>query len=68
VPVLRGTGIRVQTLVVAAHQWGLTPTQIAEEYGLTKAQVNDALAFYNTRRVEVDAAIAAEQTMEEPHV
>ncbi len=68
VPVLRGTGIRVQTLAVAAHQWGLTPAEIAKEYGLTKTQVNAALAFYDTRRVEIDAAIAAERTMEEAHV
>ena len=68
VPVLRGTGIRVQTLVVAANQWGLTPAQIAKEYGLTKSQVNEALAFYNAHRAEIDAAIAAEQTMEAAHV
>ena len=68
VPVLRGTGIRVQTVVVAAHLWGLTPAQIATEYGLAKAQVNDALAFYDAHRAEIDAAIAAEQTMEEAHV
>lgn len=59
-PVLRGTGIRVQTVVVAAHQWGLTPTQIATEYGLAKAQVNDALAFYDAHRAEIDADIAAD--------
>ena len=68
VPVLRGTGIRVQTVVVAAHQWGLTPAQIATEYGLAKAQVDDALAFYDAHRAEIDAVIAAEQTMEGAHV
>jgi len=64
VPVLRGTGIRVQTVVVAAHLWGLTPAKIATEYGLAKAQVNDALAFYDAHRAEIDAAIAADQTMD----
>ncbi|MBL7183758.1 MAG: DUF433 domain-containing protein [Anaerolineae bacterium] len=68
VPVVRGTGIRVQTIVVAAHQWGLTPAQIATEYGLAKAQVNDALAFYDAHRAEIDVAIAAEQIMEEARV
>ena len=68
VPVLRGTGIRVQTVVVAAQQWELTPSQIATEYGLAKVQVNDALAFYAAHRAEIDAAIAAEQTIEEAHV
>ena len=63
-PVLRGTNIRVQTIVVAAQQWELTPAQIATEYDLTKAQVNQALAFHQAHRAEIDAAIAAEQAME----
>ena len=63
-PVLRGTGIRVQTVVIATQQWELTPTQIAAEYDLTKAQVNEALAFYQAHRAEIDAAIATEQAME----
>ena len=64
VPVLRGMGIRVQTVVVAAQQWGLTSAQIATEFDLTQAQVSDALAFYDVHRAEIDAAVAAEQTME----
>lgn len=64
-PVLRGTGIRVQTIVVAAQQWGLTVEQIAAEYDLTKSQVEEALAFYEAHRAEVDAALEAEQTLEE---
>jgi len=67
VPVLRGTGIRVQTVAVAARQWEMTPAQIAAEYGLTEAQVNEALAFYEAHRAEVDAAIAAEKALEEAH-
>ena len=65
VPVLRGTGIRVQTAVVAAHRWGLTPNQIAAEYGFTKAQVKEALAFYEAHRAEIDADLATEQAAEE---
>ena len=67
-PVLRGTGLRVQTVVVAAQQWGLTPNQIAAEYGLTEAQVSKALAFYAAHTPEIDAAIAAEQTLETANV
>ena len=67
VPVLCGTGIRVQTAVVAAQQWEMTPAQIAAEYGLTEAQVNEALAFYEAHRAEIEAAIAAEQAMEETY-
>ena len=67
-PVLRGTGLRVQTLVVAAQQWGLSPNQIAAEYGLTEAQVNNALAFYAAHTPEIEAAISAEQTLEATNV
>ncbi len=64
-PVLRGTGVRVQTVVVATQAWGLSPAQIAAEYDLTEAQVQDALAFYEAHRQEIEAGIAAEQALEE---
>jgi len=63
-PVLRGTGIRVQTIVVAAQQWEMTPAQIAAEYDLTKTQINDALSFYQAHRAQVDASVAVEQSIE----
>ena len=66
-PVLRGTGIRVQTILVAVQQWGLTPGQVAAEYDLTESQVEEALAFYEAHRAEIDAAMEAEQTLEEAH-
>jgi uncharacterized protein (DUF433 family) len=66
-PMLRGTGIRVQTIVVAVQQWELTIEQVAAEYDLTKSQVKEALAFYEAHRAEVDAALEAEQTLEEAH-
>jgi len=68
VPVLRGAGIRVQTVVVAARQWGLTMDQIAAEYDLTASQVEEALAFYEAHRAEVDAAMEGEQTLEAARV
>jgi uncharacterized protein (DUF433 family) len=64
-PMLRGTGVRVQTVVVATQAWGLSPAQIAAEYDLTEAQVKDALAFYEAHCQEIEAGIAAEQTLEE---
>lgn len=67
VPVLRGAGIRVQTVVVSAREWGLSPTQIADEYDLTGVQVKDALAFYEAHRQEIEASIAAEQGLEESY-
>jgi uncharacterized protein (DUF433 family) len=67
-PVMRGTGIRVQALVVAARQWEWTPGQIAAEYGLSESQVDDALAFYEAHRAEIDASLTAELEMEKGHV
>jgi len=67
VPVLRGTGIRVQTVALAVREWGLSPEQVAAEYGLAGAQVAEALAFYEARRPEIEVAIAAEQALEEAH-
>jgi uncharacterized protein (DUF433 family) len=67
-PVVRGTNLRVQTVVVAAGQWDLSPNEIAAEYGLSEAQMNEALAFYAAHRAEIDAAIAAEQTLEAANV
>lgn len=63
-PVLRGTGIRLQTIVLASQQWGLTPAEIVAEYDLTEAQVEEALAFYAAHRAEIDAALTAETSLE----
>lgn len=63
--VLRGTGIRVQSIVVANQQWGLPPAEIAAQYGVTEAEVQEALAFYLAHRPEIEAAIAAEQALED---
>jgi len=64
VPVLRGTGIRVSTIAVATRHWGLSPAQIAAEYGVSESLVNEALAFYAAHRQEIDAALDAEQALE----
>jgi len=67
VPMVRGTGIRVQALVVAAHDWRMSPAEIAAEYGISEAQVTEALAFYQLHAQEIEAALAAEQALEEAH-
>lgn len=61
-PVLRGTGIRVQTIVVASQN--NTPSEIAEDYDLSLPQVQEALGFYDAHRVEIDAHIQAEAALE----
>ena len=63
-PVVRGTGIRVQTLAVEAGRSGAAVTEIAAEYGLPLAQVREALAFYDAHRAEVDAAVEEERVAE----
>jgi uncharacterized protein (DUF433 family) len=62
-----GTGVRVQTIVIAAEQWGQSPDEIAADYDLTLAQVEEALAFYAAHGAEIDRAIEAEQTLEAAH-
>jgi uncharacterized protein (DUF433 family) len=64
VAVLRGTNLRVQTIVVAVTSWGMTPAEAAVEYGLQPTQVDAALQFYKEHRSEIDAAIAAEVELE----
>jgi len=63
-PVLRGTGVRVQTIVIAAQDWKLSPSRIAEEYELSESRVEEALSFYNEHHAEVDANIHVEQGLE----
>ncbi len=63
-----GQPVAVQTLAIAAHQWGMTPEQMAAEYGLTAAQINDALGFYTMHQTEIEAAIAAERAIESAHI
>ena len=61
-PVLRGTGIRVQTIALASQN--NTPAEIAEDYDLPLMQVQEALGFYGVHRVEIDAHIQAEAALE----
>ena len=62
-PVLRGTGIRVQTIAIARHVWELSIQQIVEELDLSERQVTEALGFYSAHRAEIDANIEAEARM-----
>ena len=63
-PVIRGTGIRVQTIIVAVDRWQMSSAQVAAEYGLTVAQVEEALAFYAAHRAEVETTLEAEEALE----
>ena len=66
-PVVKGTRVRVQTLAIAAHKWGMSVAQIADEYDLSEDQVTEALRFYAVNKEQVDLAIASEQELEAIH-
>lgn len=62
-PVIRGTGIRVQTIVINLSM-GMSPEKIAAEYELDEHQIHEAQAYYNAHRPEIDLSIRAEQEIE----
>jgi uncharacterized protein (DUF433 family) len=64
VSVLRGSGVRVQTIVTAVQAWALTEAEIAEAYDLSARQVAEALAFYTAHQAEIDRQITAEAALE----
>ena len=62
-PVLRDSGLRVQTLVIDSKQ-AMPIDHIAAEYDLEPARVREALAFYAAHPAEIDADIQAELALE----
>ena len=67
VPVIRGKGIRVQTIVIASNQWKESITDICREYELSKKMVKDALGFYEAHKPLVDALITENERLEAAH-
>jgi uncharacterized protein (DUF433 family) len=61
--VLRGTGIRVQTIAIATNTWGMSSAEIANEYDIPERQIKGAQAFYEAHRTEIDTAIEAEEAL-----
>jgi uncharacterized protein (DUF433 family) len=62
-PVIRGTGIRVQTIIINLSM-GMSPEQNAAEYQLDVNRIREAQAFYNAHRPEIDLSMRAEQEIE----
>jgi uncharacterized protein (DUF433 family) len=60
VPILRGTGIRVQAVAISHEQWGITPQEIATEYGISERQIEAAIAFFEAHRTEIESHIEFE--------
>lgn len=65
IPILQGTGIRVQTIVIANRKWNESPNVIAEQYDLPISRVEEALAFYQAHQAEVDTLIQSDAKLEE---
>ena len=60
-PVIAGTGVSVQR-VAGWYRLGLSPEEIAEEYGhISLAQVHAALAYYHSNRAEIAAYLDEEE-------
>lgn len=57
-PVIAGTSLRVQDIVIAYTIQGLSLTDLAEQYpSLTPAGIHAALAYYYEHQAEIDADI-----------
>jgi uncharacterized protein (DUF433 family) len=63
-PVLRGTGIRVETIVVAHQQWGQSVTELSGEYEVSPEMVEAALSYYHAHSAEINTLIRIEQELE----
>jgi uncharacterized protein (DUF433 family) len=66
-PVIRGTGIRVETIVVSHQRWGQSVAELTGEYSIPGESVQAALDYYQTHAEEIDALIHIEQEIEARH-
>jgi uncharacterized protein (DUF433 family) len=64
-PKIAATGVTVMR-VAAWYKMGLTPEEIATQYGhLSLAQVHAALAYYHANSAEIEADLAQEEAFAE---
>jgi uncharacterized protein (DUF433 family) len=56
-PVIAGTGLRVSDLATYHVAEGLTPDELAVQFGLELAQVHAALSYYYSHSAEIDDEI-----------
>ena len=64
-PKIAGTGVTVMR-IVGWYKTGLTPEEIATQYGhLSLAQVHAALAYYHANTEEIEADLADEEAFAE---
>jgi uncharacterized protein (DUF433 family) len=55
-----GHRITVQNIALWHERLGLSADEIADQYGISLADIYAALAYYHERRAEIDAAIHAD--------
>ena len=67
-PVIRETGIRVQTLALEHFKWKLSAADIASEHDLRVETVEQTIAFYQSHKREIDASIEAEEALAEAEI
>ena len=64
-PCIAGTGVSVRR-VVGLYQAGLSPEEIADDFGhLSLAQVHAAITYYHANQEQMDNEIRAEEEEEE---
>jgi uncharacterized protein (DUF433 family) len=62
-PILAGTGVTVHSIVIR-YKRGLTPEEIADQFGhLSLAQVYAALAYYHANREEIETDLAEDEKL-----
>ena len=66
-PMIKGKGIRVQTLVIAFYDWKESVVEISQQYDLPQKTVKQALAFYEAHKKVVDALIDSNTEAEPSH-
>jgi uncharacterized protein (DUF433 family) len=67
-PVLRGTGIRVETIIVNHQKWGESAAEQAAEYDIPLEAVLAALEYYQAHPEVIDTLIRIEEEIEARHV
>ncbi len=66
-PTIKGTGIRVETIVVAHQDWGQSSNDLASEYDIPIEAVQAALAYYRAHPVEINTLIQIDKEIEAQH-
>lgn len=64
VPILRGKGIRVQTIVLAHKIWEESVPEIASQYDLPQRIIREALSFYDAHKKAIDDLIEENDDLE----